>query len=168
MDNLVESVSRTLATRTSRRGVLGLVGKAIIGAAIVPLLPVSRAAARTEAAEIPGAEGNPLSCDYWRYCGLDGLICGCCGGSATECPPGTFSSPTGWVGTCRNPKDGKDYIVAYRDCCGKNLCSRCMCENNQGDMPIYRTQADNTVFWCFGSKSFVVNCTTSVVLGVRS
>src|SRR5699024_11783589 len=48
------------------------------------------------------------SCDYWRYCGVDGFLCTCCGGTATSCPPGAEPSPIAWVGTCHNPKDGKD------------------------------------------------------------
>ena len=164
MDRMIETFSRRLAAGTSRRGFLGAVGRVLVGAAALPLLPVNRVRAAEDAAPAKPVD-DELSCEYWRYCGLDGLICGCCGGSLTECPPGTFSSPTGWVGTCKNPGDGKAYIIAYRDCCGKNACSRCFCENNNGDMPICRTQADNTVFWCFGAKGFVVNCTTSVVLG---
>ena len=74
-------------------------------------------------------------------------------------------SPTGWVGTCRHPVDGKDYIIAYRDCCGKEYCGRCACHGDKGDLPIYRTQLDNEVLWCFGVKSgWAVNCTTAVNL----
>ncbi len=39
MDALVERVTRRIAMRTSRRGVLGLLGKFILGAAMFPLLP---------------------------------------------------------------------------------------------------------------------------------
>ena len=110
-----------------------------------------------------------MSCDYWRYCGFDGNLCGCCGGTLTDCPPGSILSPTGWVGTCRHPVDGKDYIIAYRDCCGKEYCGRCACHGDKGDLPIYRTQLDNEVLWCFGVKSgWAVNCTTAVNLGVKS
>jgi hypothetical protein len=39
----------------------------------------------------------------------------------------------------------------------------------QCDLPIYRTQLDNEVLWCFGVKSgWAVNCTTAVNLGVNS
>jgi methylamine dehydrogenase light chain len=164
MDHLIERFSRELAKRTSRRSALGFLGKLLLGSAVVPLLPVHR----VKAAEHAGKDGNPLSCDYWRYCGLDGFLCGCCGGSATECAPGTMMSPTSWVGTCHNPSDGKDYIIAYRDCCGKDFCNRCYCQNNTGDLPVYRTQLDNTVYWCFGSQSYFVNCTTAVSLGTKT
>ena len=122
-----------------------------------------------EAADPANEPGDQLSCDYWRYCGFDGNLCGCCGGSVTECPAGSIMSPTGWVGTCRHPVDGKDYIIAYRDCCGKEYCGRCACHGDKGDLPIYRTQLDNEVLWCFGVKSgWAVNCTTAVNLGVKS
>jgi len=165
MDRVIEKLSRELAKRTSRRSALGFLGKLLLGGAVVPLLPVYKVA---RAAAHAGHDGNPLSCDYWRYCGLDGFLCGCCGGSVTECAPGTVMSPTSWVGTCRNPADGKDYIIAYRDCCGKDFCNHCYCQNNKGDLPAYRTQLDNTVYWCFGTQSYFVNCTTAVSLGLKT
>jgi len=166
MDHLIETFSRELAKRTSRRGVLGLLGKVLLGAAMLPLLPVHRVTGDANAAE--GHDGDPLSCDYWRYCGFDGFLCSCCGGGVTECGPGSVMSPTSWVGTCKNPGDGKEYIIGYRDCCGKDFCNRCFCQNNKGDMPIYRTQLDNSVYWCFGTKSYFVNCTTAVKLGLKT
>ena len=43
------------------------------------------------------------------------------------------------------------------------------CHGDKGDLPIYRTQLDNEVLWCFGVKSgWAVNCTTAVNLGVKS
>lgn len=167
MDHLVEKFCRELAMRTSRRSALATIGKVLLGTAMFPLLPVYRATADA-AEQKAGRHGDPMSCDYWRYCGFDGFLCECCGGSTTECAPGTVMSPTSWVGTCRNPADGKEYIIGYRDCCGKDFCNRCYCQNNQGDLPIYRTQLDNTVYWCFGTKSYFVNCTTAVMLGPKT
>ena len=166
MDYLIEKFGRELARRPSRRSVLAILGRVVLGTALFPLLPVHRASAGES--KLAGHDGDPLDCDYWRYCGLDGFLCGCCGGSATECAPGTVMSPTSWVGTCRNPSDGKEYIIGYRDCCGKDFCNRCFCQNNKGDMPVYRTQMDNTVYWCFGTKSYFVNCTTAVKLGIKT
>jgi methylamine dehydrogenase light chain len=166
MDYMIEKFGRELAKRTSRRSVLAMLGRVVLGSALFPLLPVHRAGAAE--AKPGGHDGDPLDCEYWRYCGLDGFLCGCCGGSATECAPGTVMSPTSWVGTCRNPADGKEYIIGYRDCCGKDFCNRCFCQNNKGDMPVYRTQMDNTVYWCFGTKSYFVNCTTAVKLGLKT
>ena len=167
MDSLVENLGREIAKRTSRRGVLNLLAKAVLGASMVPLLPVLKMT-RALAAEPGSHDGDPLTCDYWRFCGMDGFLCGCCGGSTTECAPGTVMSPTSWVGTCKNPTDGKEYIIGYRDCCGKDFCNRCFCQNNKGDMPVYRTQLDNSVIWCFGTQSYFVNCTTAVKLGQKT
>jgi methylamine dehydrogenase light chain len=168
MDRMIENLSRAVAKRTSRRSVLGLLGKALLGSAMFPLLPVRRAMGIANAAERKNKEGDPLACDYWRYCGFDGFLCSCCGGSITECAPGSIMSPTSWVGTCQNPVDGKEYIISYRDCCGKDFCNRCFCQNNKGDLPIYRTQLDNSVYWCFGTQSYFVNCTTAVMLGPKT
>jgi methylamine dehydrogenase light chain len=175
MDALVEQLTRTVAQRTSRRGFLARMGKLMLGGMVLPLLPIDRVMGSAQAQMTMGASGtgradDPATCDYWRYCGFDGNLCGCCGGSHTECPAGTIMSPTSWVGTCRDPNDGKEYIIGYRDCCGKDVCGRCFCENNKGDMPIYRTQLDNGVIWCFGTKpsTYVVNCTTAVRLGLKT
>jgi len=172
MDALVERLPRTVAQRSSRRGFLAYLGKIILGSMVLPLLPVERVVRSADAqmsyGERAGDPNDPLSCDYWRYCGFDGNLCGCCGGSASECPPGTIMSPTSWVGTCKDPTDGKEYIIAYRDCCGKDWCGRCMCNHNKGEMPIYRPQLNNSIDWCFGSSSYVVNCTTAVKLGLKT
>jgi hypothetical protein len=39
-----------------------------------------------------------------------GETASCCGGTGSQCPPGTEVSKVSWVGTCRNGKDGKDYL----------------------------------------------------------
>jgi len=109
-DKLFEQQTRQLAQRSSRRGMLKTLGGLLVGAGSIPLLPVARAAA----AESPGhpvEEGDPASCDYWRYCAIDGFLCSCCGGSENTCPPGTEMSPVTWIGTCRNPADGRNYVI---------------------------------------------------------
>lgn len=170
MDGLVERWSRSVAQRTSRRGFLAYLGKVLMGGMIIPLLPFDRVTRAADALTYGGGEASdPDSCAYWRHCALDGIPCGLCGGSNTECPPGTIASPTSWVGTCLNPEDKKEYIIGYRDCCGKEGCYRTFCYNNQGSLPSYRITADNAVFWCFGTNSgWQVNCTTSVELGLKT
>ncbi len=108
LDNWITKGTRRVARQTSRRDFLSRVGVALVGSAAVPLLPVARAnAADSPRAPQPQEQGDPLSCEYWRYCALDGFLCGCCGGSANTCPPGTEPSPVTWIGTCRNPVDGE-------------------------------------------------------------
>jgi len=79
---------------------------------------------------------------YWRHCAIDGFLCSCCGGSQNACPPGTEMSPLTWIGTCRNPGDGKDYIISYNDCCGQSLCMRCRCTRTEGERPLYLTMKE--------------------------
>lgn len=161
IDRIMERMSRSAARGISRRGLLGRIGAVGI-AATMPLLPVSR----VSAAQQTGEKGDPNSCDYWRYCAIDGFLCSCCGGSTSSCPPGTEPSPITWVGTCRNPVDNKDYIISYNDCCGKSACGRCQCNRNERDTPVHQPSSSNDINWCLGTQvGIVYNCSTSVVLG---
>ena len=87
MDALVERLSRAVAQRTSRRGFLGYLGKALVGGMMIPLLPINRVVEQAQAAmgaenSAEGESGDLTSCDYWRYCGIDGNLCACCGGGS--------------------------------------------------------------------------------------
>lgn len=152
----------------------------LAGGAALPLLPVARGAASGDATGmtaadaraaapkelIDGPQGDPTSCEYWRHCAIDGFLCSCCGGTQTACPPGTEMSPVTWIGTCRNPGDGRDYVVSYNDCCGKSLCGRCFCNRNEGERPMYYPFRNNDINWCMGSESQIYNCSTAIVIGV--
>lgn len=171
IDRLAENNSRSLASNTSRRGLLARVGRFALGAAVaLPVLPFDR----TSQAHAQGAHGAAPAkrkpgvndCDYWRYCSVDGFLCSCCGGSATTCPPGSIPSKVTWVGTCHNPADGRDYLVSYNDCCGRTSCGRCFCNTNHGDRPGYRMGVHNDVNWCMANDSSMYHCTLSVIVGV--
>ena len=168
LDRIFEQLARRSARTTSRRGVLEKIGAALIGSSIYPLAPVFRGGAEAQAAQRTVPEiGDPNSCDYWRHCAIDGYLCGCCGGSASTCPPGTVVSDITWIGTCRNPADGKDYVISYNDCCGLSGCGSCFCNGNKGDTPIYRPQTANNLNWCSGSQADVpYHCSLSVVVAV--
>lgn len=167
LDDKVENATRRQARIGSRRSLLSRVGLLLVGGMTYPLLPVFRAGAFAEATSIQ-EEGNPNSCSYWRYCAMDGYLCGCCGGSATSCPPGTVISDITWIGTCRNPADGKHYVISYNDCCGKSACGNCACTRDEGDTPLYRPQNSNNLNWCAGSKADVpYHCSLAVVIGVK-
>ena len=140
---------------------------------MLPLLPVERAFGAEEAAQ-EDAEGeaaalrefgDPKSCDYWRYCALGGALCACCGGGVNTCPPGAEPSPITWIGTCRNPVDGKQYLISYNDCCGKAVCPRCFCHRTEGAKPVYFPSKSNNVLWCFGTASTAYHCTVAAVIG---
>ena len=164
-DTLVEEITRGLARRVSRRRFIGSLGTLLFGAATVPLLPVARGEPpQTGAAPDPG---DPQTCEYWRYCAIDGFLCSCCGGSVHSCPPGTEPSQVTWVGTCHNPGDGHDYIVSYNDCCGKGSCGRCMCNRNEGDKPLYMPFKSNDYNWCAGSPVGIsYHCSTARIIGL--
>jgi len=173
IDRWFAGLSREVARRSSRRSFLARLATVLVGTAAYPLLPVARAGAAPRA-PAPGepdpsaAVGDPADCQYWRHCAIDGFLCGCCGGSQHACPPGTSQSPVTWIGTCRNPADGKDYIISYNDCCGKNVCGLCFCHRNEGDKPIYFPARSNDINWCFGTTSVVYNCSTAIVLGIAT
>ncbi len=171
IDRMTERLTREAARRVGRRGFLARLGGLFVGAASVPLLPVARGEASGSRAPAPpegieGHVGDPTRCEYWRHCAIDGFLCSCCGGTHKSCPPGTEMSPVSWVGTCRNPADGKDYVIWYNDCCGKGSCGRCFCNRNEGDRPIYHPYRSNDVNWCGGASSQVYNCSTAMVIGL--
>ena len=170
IDDTIEAAVRGLARRLSRRSLFGRLGATLVGTAAIPLLPIARAAGAPSQLPAPpddidGPQGDPQHCDYWRHCAIDGTLCACCGGSANACPPGAEMSPVTWVGTCRNPSDGNDYIVSYNDCCGKGICARCMCNRNEGERPEYHWYRNNDVNWCAGAKSQEYHCSVARVLG---
>jgi methylamine dehydrogenase light chain len=170
MDGLFELLTRKVAQHTSRRSFIAMIGRAVAGGVTVgllPLLPIDRSARAAEPGT-PNEPGDPTSCDYWRYCAIDGYLCTCCGGGPHQCPPGSTPSPTSWVGTCKHPTDGRDYIIAYRDCCGQAACGRCLCANTQGESPIYRPQLNSDFIWCLGAPSMVYHCSEASIVGVKS
>ena len=164
LDGWIERQTRRLARRTDRRGFLAWLATFVVGAAALPLLPVARGFAAP--GEPAGAEGDPKRCEYWRHCAIDGFLCSCCGGSQTACPPGTEMSPVTWIGTCRNPTDGKDYAIWYNDCCGRGFCGRCFCNRNEGDRPVYHPYRSNDINWCAGASSQMYHCSTALVIGL--
>ena len=165
LDQLCERSTRALAQRTSRRSLLASLGQVLTGAALLPLLPMDRAGSARAAEATPRAD-SPESCEYWKYCAIDGFLCSCCGGTSASCPPGTAPSPISWIGTCHNAADGRDYIVSYNDCCGKSTCGTCDCTRNEGEKPIYRPSRNNDLNWCMANADVNYHCTVSVILGV--
>lgn len=165
-DELGENLTRALARRMSRRNALKVLAKALVGSAfIMPVLPLARNASAAPAGA--GEQDDENSCDYWKYCATDGFLCNCCGGSVSQCPPGATPSPISWVGTCHNPHDGKDYMVAYHDCCGKTACGRCYCASEKGTRPGYAFFRDDDVNWCMANQNLMYHCTISVIVGQK-
>jgi methylamine dehydrogenase light chain len=172
-DGIGERIARRLARGSSRRSLLAKLGAAVVAAPFFPLLPVARAAAPPGPLtdfERNAQNKDPTRCDYWRHCALEGILCGCCGGGVHSCPPGSEPSPTAWVGTCLNPDDGRSYLIAYRDCCGIDMCQPtndgCYCDGEDRNLPVYRPQSSNDIVWCFGNTSMAYHCSTAVLVGL--
>ena len=104
LDRFTERRVRRAAQLTSRRSAVAKVGAALVGSAVLPMLPFDRSGQAY--AQHGGAAGgnkaeDPTACEYWRNCALDGFLCTCCGGTVTQCPPGAMASKVSWVGTCK-------------------------------------------------------------------
>lgn len=174
-DKFSERITRRLAGYSSRRGFLSKLGMAMVAAPVVPLLPVARVTAaepskKTDFERYAQAK-DPNKCDYWRYCAIDGKLCGCCGGGVHTCPAGAEPSPISWIGTCLNPEDGRSYVIAYRDCCGKPICTAgkdCDCHAGDRELPTYRAQLNSDIVWCFGNASATYHCSTAVLVGLAN
>ena len=168
LDTFSENSARALARRTSRRSVLAGLGSFLLGAGTLPLLPVARGAEAKPAGGSKADPGDPLACEYWRHCAVDGFLCGCCGGSQSMCPPGTDMSSVTWIGTCHNPADGKDYVISYNDCCGKSPCGRCFCNRNERDTALFQPGQSNDYNWCSGNAKANIpyHCSTARIVGV--
>ncbi len=160
--------AKRLARPRGRRTLLAWLGFVLVGGGVLAVLPVARATEPAPAgSECP--DGDPKTCEHWRYCAVDGMLCSCCGGTADSCPPGTEMGPVTWVGTCRNPADGKDYLISYNDCCGKTPCGRCPCTRNEGERPDYHWYRNNDINWCAGARSSeAYHCSTARVIGLAT
>jgi methylamine dehydrogenase light chain len=166
MDRGAENGARSVAQRSGRRSFLNKAGAAMLGGTLLPMLPFDRNAGQAHAQEGASPDGDQTECEYWRYCALDGNLCNACGGTLTECPPGSEASKVSWVGTCRNPNDEKDYLVSYNDCCGKASCSSSFCFTSEGERPGYRMGLYNDINWCMANDSKGYHCTVAVLVGL--
>jgi methylamine dehydrogenase light chain len=169
-DKVGEQITRKLAGFSSRRNFISRLGVAILATPALPLLPVARANAAEAKTDFErnSQDSDPTKCSYWKYCASDGVLCSCCGGGSHTCPPGAEPSPISWIGTCLNPADSKPYIIAYRDCCGKPLCTAgksCNCDGADRELPTYRAQLNNDIIWCFGNASATYHCSTAALVG---
>lgn len=165
LDGAAQRGVRAVAQRRGRRSFLTRIGTLVVGGALLPMLPYDRTFGASPSGVLTGTDD--AKCDYWAYCSLDGTRCNACGGSLSECPPGSEASKVSWVGTCVNPADRKAYIVSYSDCCGKVGCRQdADCGANVGERPPYRVGASNDMNWCMANTGKGVHCSTSVIVGI--
>jgi methylamine dehydrogenase light chain len=166
MDQGMERGIRCAAKMHGRRSFLARLGAVVVGGTLLPMLPFDR----TFGADVGSAgQLDEKNCEYWAYCSLNGGRCDACGGTASQCPPGSQPSVVAWVGTCVNPTDRKAYLVAYNDCCGKVECEApedAVCSRHEGERPGYRLGSNNDANWCMANPNLSVSCSTAVIIGL--
>ena len=165
LNKAVETSARQSARQFGRRSALARMGGVMMGGAAAAALPFDRA----WGAVPTGGDGtyDDKSCDYWRYCALDGFLCTTAGGSKSSCPVGAEASLVSWVGTCHNPGDNRDYLISYYDCCGKTAFSGAQfCLRSKGERPAYSMGLHNDINWCMSNANKGYHCTVALVVGV--
>lgn len=167
VDSSMEKGARSTARQYGRRTLLARAGVLLAGGALLPLLPFDRSSGQAHAATSVESIHDPFSCDYWRYCALDGSLCNTSGGTTTSCPPGSEASKVAWIGTCRNPDNDKEYLVSYNDCCGKVRANGATeCFRSEGERPGYRMGLYNDINWCMANENKGYHCTVAMLVGL--
>lgn len=178
----ISRMGRRMSENTSRRSMLSIIGRVgigVAGVAVISALPVSRAVAETAAATpdptptelFPAFDktGDTSTCDYWRWCNMDGTPCtSCAGGGLTTCAPGSKPGAEFWVGCCTNPDDNKTYLIAYYDCCGASGCSNTFCGQPDNQAIMYNPVSgsfDQEIIWCVSDESQSYTCTMAPIIG---
>lgn len=113
MDQFIDNLARELAKPTSRRGVIRLVGGAMLGSLVAAWMPASLEA-RTYTCPYKCRPGNPNGKTCCKtgsspFCISSGKVC--CGNS--YCPNGYTCCGSGSCTSCASPSES---------CCGNNVC----------------------------------------------
>ncbi len=129
LDNWITKGTRRVARNTSRRDFLSRFGVALVGGAAqcrccrlrARMRRKQRARRNRRRTAIRSAANTGATARSTDSCAAVAAA------PTNSCPPGTEPSPVTWIGTCRNPVDGKDYIISYNDCCGKTCVRSLHC-----------------------------------------
>ena len=144
IDRWIERGTVSLSQNTSRRGFLTTLGKALIAAVgiqLVPFLPSDRIAQGVEAGH---------TCSYWGYCGIFApRLCFCCTNQHCACPYGTTPGSM-WSACCNGTR------VYYWDCCRNGTTPQC----NNPDCACRVVPSPN---YCSGGTHYY--CTTACLGG---
>ncbi len=149
IDHLVTEALSKWGQGASRRDFLTQLGKimlALVGASLARALPADR---RVALAFNPP---SPFNCTDWRWCGMVGYPCACCGGGNGYCPgSGCSWGGTTWTACCEDPTSGCPRLISYWDCCGSCSAScNCYCSNSVQQ------------FWCSGGTDSIYRCTLAI------
>lgn len=149
----IERGLRSMSWRISRRSFAVKVGKAILtalGLSIVPVLPVDRQ-----------SYASSSDCYAWYMCGIGAMrVCSCaCGVSGDGPCPGTTQQGGSWFACCFSTYYNKSYGVTYKDCCGYNSCCPDQNLNNACNCKPY-----DRPNWCNGAGGNYI-CCTKVAIG---
>src|SRR5438132_6602396 len=119
LNDLVEDFSRNIASRCTRRSLLGRLSRVALGVLGIQLLPVLPFDRRVHAFH---SSGDPCT-DNWMLCGAQGTLCQYCpNGGQIQCPTGSgcsflqYGNGT-WCACCLNPDTGQGRTICYYDCC---------------------------------------------------
>ncbi|MBI3468106.1 MAG: hypothetical protein HY000_34300 [Planctomycetes bacterium] len=141
-DAVFERIARRVAARSTRRSILGRASRFFLGVLGIELVaPILRDGRRADALQPPG-------CNFWKYCGADGILCASCsGGSDSSCPSGCHSHNEVWFACCGKPMVGP-VLIAYLDCCTTGTPPSCSLScGNDG------CQVDPRV-WCPAGENY--------------
>ncbi len=163
-DGIFEQITKSIATRSTRRSFLGRASKVflgVLGIELLPALPFD-----------PRAYGHPagpmVDCTQTKYCGAYGRICSGCDNANgdTACPDITATgceTGTGqWNACCDIPNLG-GRIVQYYDCFTNLTAPSCnnKCTNGTVCDPLkdaYAPPTGKTTYCCSYIKITTVHC----------
>ena len=134
--DLAESALRALYVASSRRSLLVKIGRGVlkaVGISMLPLLPIGRI--------VTPAQAQGSVCTTWFLCGIYGRVCNCssCGGTLLVCPS-CASQDSGYWQACCEDGHGSTWPVNYYDCCTTDStcvsnCAQCTFCTNGGEEP---------------------------------
>ena len=149
-DDTTKDVMHRLSARLSRRSLLDRLGRAtlyVLGASVVPLLPIDRVLRSANGQELVG-------CSDWQLCGIGGRLCNSCtcGTANNQACPACTNQGSLWTACCpvltgTGQPTGERRTVEYIDCCGQNGDPQCTGDSNSCNSGTFCSNA-SVLNWC--------------------
>ena len=98
------------------------------------------------------ASDDPMSCDYWKYCAIDGwskLL-----RRHVEVAHRARRLRRSRGSARAAIRTSSDYIVSYNDCCGKTSCGKCFCNRNEREKLPVQAVAEQRHQLVHGQRKF--------------